>query len=73
MKVTSPTSIHAQLLATAHSSPIHILTNHLLPYSTAVGLVIAIGEVSIGVGVLLGLWTRLGGIGRHGPLASGSS
>ncbi len=59
LKVSSPTSIHAQLLATAHSSPIHLLTNHLLPYSTAVGLVIAIGEVSIGIGILIGLWTRL--------------
>jgi thiosulfate dehydrogenase (quinone) large subunit len=58
LKVTSPTSIHAQLLATAHSSPIHVLTNHLLPYSTAVGLAIAIGEIAIGVGVLVGLWMR---------------
>lgn len=58
LRTTSPTSIHAQLLATAHSSPIHFLTDHLLPYSTAVGLVIAVGELSIGVGVLLGLWTR---------------
>ncbi len=56
---TSPTSIHAQLLATVHSSPIHALTSHLVPYATVVGLVIAIGEVSIGVAVLAGLWTRL--------------
>ncbi len=55
----SPTSIHAQLLATVHSSPIHALTSHLLPYASAVGVLIAIGEVSIGVGVLVGLWTRL--------------
>jgi thiosulfate dehydrogenase [quinone] large subunit len=55
----SPTSIHAQLLATVHSSPIRDLTSHLVPYASAVGLIIAIGEVSIGVGVLAGLWTRL--------------
>lgn len=58
-KDTSPISIHAQLLAVAHSSPIHVFTNHLLEHASAVGWVIAIGEVSIGVGVLLGLWTRL--------------
>ena len=45
--------------ATVHSSPIHVLISHLLPYASAVGLLIAIGEVSIGVGVLVGLWTRL--------------
>ncbi len=59
LNVASPTSIHAQLLATVHSSPIGPLTSHLVPYASAVGIVIAIGEVSIGVGVLTGLWTRL--------------
>ncbi|HEV3280356.1 MAG TPA: Rieske 2Fe-2S domain-containing protein [Acidimicrobiales bacterium] len=59
LKTSSPTGIHAQLLATVHSSPIHLLTSHLLPHSTAVGLAIAIGEVSIGAGVLAGLWTRV--------------
>jgi thiosulfate dehydrogenase [quinone] large subunit len=59
LKTASPTGIHAQLLATVHSSPIHALTSHLLEHATGVGLVIAVGEVSIGVGVLAGLWTRL--------------
>lgn len=59
LKDSSPSSIHAQLLAVAHSSPIHALTNHLLTHASAVGLAIAVGEVSIGVGILLGLWTRL--------------
>ncbi|MGH9080950.1 MAG: Rieske 2Fe-2S domain-containing protein [Acidimicrobiales bacterium] len=58
LRTSSPTGIHAQLLATVHSSPIHALTSHLLPHATAVGLVISIGEVAIGVGVLAGLWMR---------------
>ncbi len=62
LDTTSPTSIHAQLLGSAHSSPIHALVSHLVPISTAVGLVIAVGEVAIGVGVLAGLLVRVAAV-----------
>ena len=59
LKSASPSSIHAQLLGAARSSPIHALITHLVPLAPVVGLVIAIGEVAIGLGVLVGLWTRV--------------
>jgi thiosulfate dehydrogenase (quinone) large subunit len=59
----NPTSIHAQLTATVHSSPISALTRHLLEHANTVGWLIAIGEVAIGAGVLAGLWTRLAAAG----------
>lgn len=55
----SPTSIYAQLIAASRSSPIHGLTSHLISVAPAVGLVIAIGEVAVGLGVLVGLWLRV--------------
>ena len=51
--------IHAQLAGAGRSSPIHALVSHLLPVATALGWVIALGEVAIGVGVLVGLWVRV--------------
>jgi len=59
LKSSSPISIHAQLLGATHSSPIHALITHLVPIAPVVGVVIALGEVAIGLGVLVGLWTRV--------------
>jgi thiosulfate dehydrogenase [quinone] large subunit len=55
---SSPVSIHAQLVGAARSSPIHSLVTHLVPVAQAVGVVIAVGEVAIGLGVVVGLWIR---------------
>jgi thiosulfate dehydrogenase (quinone) large subunit len=60
---TSPISIHAQLLAATHTSPIHALVSPLASLSTAVGLAIALGELAVGVGTLLGLITRGAAVG----------
>ncbi len=60
---TSPISIHAQLLAATHTSPIHALVSPLASLSTAVGVVIALGELAVGVGTLLGLITRGAAVG----------
>ena len=59
----SPASIQAQLIAAARLSPIHVLIEHLLQFAVPLGLAIAIGELAIGVGILLGLWTRIAGLG----------
>jgi thiosulfate dehydrogenase [quinone] large subunit len=61
-KSSSPTSIHAQLVGATHLSPIHGLISHLVPIAPAVGLVIALGEVAIGLGVLAGLWMRVAAV-----------
>jgi thiosulfate dehydrogenase [quinone] large subunit len=58
----SPTSIHAQLVGATHLSPVHGLISHLVPIAPAVGLVIALGEVAIGLGVLVGLWMRVAAV-----------
>jgi thiosulfate dehydrogenase (quinone) large subunit len=59
LRKTSPTSIYAQLIASSRSSPIHALVSHLVSIAPGVGLLIAIGEVAIGLGVLVGLWMRV--------------
>lgn len=59
----SPSSIHAQLIASARVSPIHMLIGHLLRFATPLGVVIAFSELAIGLGALLGLWTRVAAIG----------
>jgi thiosulfate dehydrogenase [quinone] large subunit len=62
LKSGSPISIHAQLVGATHSSPIHALVTHLVPIAPAVGVVISLGEVAIGLGVLVGLWTRVAAV-----------
>lgn len=59
----SPISIRAQLLGAERTSPIHRVLGELLHVAPAVGLAIAIGEVAVGLGVLLGLWTRIAVLG----------
>src|SRR5579859_691169 len=60
---SDPASIQAQLAASARRSPIHALITPLEHVSIAVGLLIALGELAIGVGTLLGLWSRLAALG----------
>ncbi|HEY7917098.1 MAG TPA: Rieske 2Fe-2S domain-containing protein [Acidimicrobiales bacterium] len=57
-KRSSPSSIHAQLVGAARSSPVHGLVSHLVPMASTMGVLISIGEIAIGLGVLVGLWTR---------------
>ena len=59
----SPSGIQAQLIASERVSPFHSLLGHLLPYSTALGVIISLGEIAVGLGILLGLWTRVAAIG----------
>ncbi len=59
---SSPISIHAQLIGADRASPIHGLLSHLVPIAPAVGLIIALGEVAIGLGTLVGLWMRVASV-----------
>lgn len=59
----SPSSIQAQLIASARVSPIHLLIGHLLRFATPLGVIIALAELAIGLGALLGLWTRIAALG----------
>jgi thiosulfate dehydrogenase [quinone] large subunit len=54
-----PAGIYAQMVAADRISPLHFALGHLLRFSTPIGLVIAFGELAIGLGVLAGLWTRV--------------
>lgn len=58
----SPSSIHAQLAGAARSSPVHAFVGHLVSIAPLVGAVIALGEVAIGLGVLVGLFTRIAAV-----------
>jgi thiosulfate dehydrogenase [quinone] large subunit len=62
-RAQSPVSIQAQLIAASHTSPLHALLIHLIRVAVPIGIVISFSEVAIGVGVLLGLWTRIAAIG----------
>ncbi len=59
----SPISIHAQLVAAARVSPIHVIVRHLEGLATPIGIVIALAEIAIGLGTLLGLWLRVAAAG----------
>jgi len=59
----SPTSMHASVLAVRGTSPIGGLLGPVVDHSFAFGLPLAIGELAVGVGLLLGLWTRLAAVG----------
>ena len=56
-------SIQAQLVAASTHSPIGFLVSHLVEHATLVGVVVAIGELAVGIGTLLGLWTRVAALG----------
>ena len=58
-----PASIQAQLAGAAHRSPIHALISPLTHVAVPLGIVIAFGELAVGVGTLLGLRARLAAAG----------
>src|ERR1700722_14469667 len=59
----SPSSIQAQLIASIRISPVHLLLGHLLRFAVPIGVVIALAELAVGLGTLLGLWTRVAAAG----------
>ena len=63
LDANNPASIQAQLIGASTTSPIGSLVAHLVEHATLLGVGIALGEVAIGVGIVLGLWTRLAALG----------
>jgi thiosulfate dehydrogenase [quinone] large subunit len=63
LRAGSPTSVVAQMKALESSSPIGPLLRVSLHAPTLVGLLIAIGELAVALGLLAGLWTRLAAVG----------
>jgi thiosulfate dehydrogenase [quinone] large subunit len=59
----NPTSFQAQLKEAATSSPIHALVGPLQHIAVPLGVVLALGELAVGLGTLLGLWTRIAAVG----------
>jgi thiosulfate dehydrogenase [quinone] large subunit len=62
-RVSAPGSIHAQMVGASHTSPIGPILRHLVGVAPVFGLVIALAEVAIGIGALLGLLTRVAAVG----------
>ncbi|WP_158104494.1 Rieske 2Fe-2S domain-containing protein [Amycolatopsis kentuckyensis] len=60
---TSPLGVHAQMLHAAPTSPIGPLVSFAADHPTVIGLVIAFGEMAVGLGTLLGLFTRIAALG----------
>lgn len=58
-----PASIQAQLAGAGRLSPVHALVSPLTHIAVPLGVLIACGELAIGVATLLGLWARLAAIG----------
>ena len=59
----SPSGIQAQLIASIRISPLHPLLGHLLRFAVPIGILIALAELAVGLGALLGLWTRVAAAG----------
>ncbi|HTT87326.1 MAG TPA: Rieske 2Fe-2S domain-containing protein [Acidimicrobiales bacterium] len=59
----NPTSIQTQLKEAAHNSPVHALIGPLEHVGTTLGVVIALAELAVGLGTLLGLWARVAAVG----------
>ncbi|HUY42863.1 MAG TPA: Rieske 2Fe-2S domain-containing protein [Acidimicrobiales bacterium] len=59
----SPISIQQQLVASVRVSPVHSLLAHMVGAAVPIGIAISLGELAIGVGALLGLWTRVAALG----------
>lgn len=62
-RVSAPGSIHAQLVGAARTSPIGSLLGHLVGASSTIGVLIAVGEIAVGIGALVGLLTRVAAVG----------
>jgi thiosulfate dehydrogenase [quinone] large subunit len=63
LAASAPESVAAQMRTLRHTSPIGSLLGVTAHHAVTVGLLIAFGELAVGLGVLLGLWTRAAAAG----------
>lgn len=63
LDASSPLSMHASLVAVRDLSPIGGLLGPVEAHSFAFGVLMAAGEMAVGMGILLGLFTRLAAVG----------
>ena len=62
-RASNPASIQAQLAGAARRSPIHGLITPLVHVAVPLGLLIAFGELAVGLGTLAGLLSRVAAVG----------
>jgi thiosulfate dehydrogenase (quinone) large subunit len=62
-QATNPGSIQAQLAGAVRRSPIHALISPLTHLAVPLGVLIAVAELAIGLGTVLGLWPRVAAAG----------
>ena len=62
-EASKPGSIQSQLSAASRLSPVHALVSHLQHGAVAIGVIIALAELAIGIGTLLGVLTRAAAVG----------
>ena len=60
---SSPASLHATLAAVRNASPIRFLLAPVADHTFAFGLLIAFAEIAVGIGIALGLLTRVAAFG----------
>ncbi|MGD0255436.1 MAG: Rieske 2Fe-2S domain-containing protein [Acidimicrobiales bacterium] len=60
---SNPASIQAQLAGAARRSPVHVLVAPLAHVALPLGILIALAELAVGLGTLVGLWTRVAAAG----------
>jgi thiosulfate dehydrogenase [quinone] large subunit len=60
---SDPASIQSQLAGALKRSPIHVLISPLAHEAVFLGVLIAFGELAIGIGTLLGLWQQAAAAG----------
>ncbi len=59
----SPNGVLMQMQQSAKHSPISFIINHAIEHSTLAGISIAVGELFVGLGLLVGLWARFAALG----------
>ncbi|MDQ1463917.1 MAG: thiosulfate dehydrogenase (quinone) large subunit [Actinomycetota bacterium] len=59
----NPASIQAQMAGAERRSPIHALLTPLSHHAVAIGVIMALGELAVGVGALFGFLTRIAALG----------
>jgi thiosulfate dehydrogenase (quinone) large subunit len=62
-QATNPGSIQSQLRASALTTPVGHLMGPAVHIAVVLGLVIAFGEIAVGIGTLLGLYSRVAATG----------